>query len=116
MNLITTKCLQGNAYKTENNKICHTGLVYKIDATYVYTIEGNTSSAKGVVSNGGCVRTKKYRLNASSIDGYGRPDYSEKELDEVENTPNRTIMYVDNVDYEGLNVRKKCNTKKVTNQ
>lgn len=89
----------------ENNKICHTGLVYKIDVTYVYTIEGNTSSAKGVVSNGGCVRTKKYRLNASSIDGYGRPDYSEKELDEVETATNRMIMYVDNVDYEGLNVR-----------
>ena len=97
----------------KNNKICHTGLVYKIDATYVYTIEGNTSSAKGVVSNGGCVRTKKYRLNASSIDGYGRPDYSEKELEEVEIATNRMIMYVDNVDYEGLNVRSLKNNEVV---
>ena len=53
----------------------HTGLVYKVDNTYVYTIEGNTSSSAGVVANGGCVAKKKYRLNSSVIHGYGRPKY-----------------------------------------
>ncbi len=53
----------------------HTGLVYKVDNTYVYTIEGNTSNTSGVVANGGCVAKKKYKLNSSSIHGYGRPKY-----------------------------------------
>lgn len=55
---------------------CHTGLVYKVDSTYVYTIEGNTSSASGVVANGGSVEKKKYKKTYSKIYGYGRPDYS----------------------------------------
>ena len=53
----------------------HTGLVYKVDSVYVYTIEGNTSSSAGVVANGGCVAKKKYKLNSSVIHGYGRPKY-----------------------------------------
>lgn len=53
----------------------HTGIVYKVDSRYVYTIEGNTSSAAGIVSNGGCVRMKKYAVGSSLIEGYGRPNY-----------------------------------------
>jgi GH25 family lysozyme M1 (1,4-beta-N-acetylmuramidase) len=56
-------------------RICHTGIVYKIDATTVYTIEGNTSNKAGVVPNGGCVAKKSYLLTNSSIAGYGRPKY-----------------------------------------
>lgn len=56
-------------------RICHTGLVYNVDSNYVYTIEGNTSGANGVVSNGGGVCKKKYKLNNSRIAGYGRPKY-----------------------------------------
>jgi hypothetical protein len=62
-------------FKGSNGKPCHTGLVYKVDSTYVYTIEGNTSSASGVVANGGCVAKKKYAKTSSYIYGYGRPDY-----------------------------------------
>ena len=40
------------------------------------TIEGNTSSAAGVVENGGCVQDKSYPLTYSKIGGYGRPDFS----------------------------------------
>lgn len=54
----------------------HTGLVYKVDSKYVYTIEGNTSGASGVVSNGGGVAKKKYLLTYNRIKGYGRPDWS----------------------------------------
>ena len=58
--------------KTSN----HTGLVVKVDSSKVYTIEGNTSSAAGVVANGGCVRDKSYSLTYAKIMGYGRPDWS----------------------------------------
>lgn len=58
-----------------NGKETHTGLVYKVDASRVYTIEGNTSSASGVVANGGAVAKKSYALNYKSIVGYGRPKY-----------------------------------------
>lgn len=57
--------------------IAHTGLVYKVDSTYVYTIEGNTSGASGVIANGGGVCRKKYKLNYNRIAGYGRPNYGD---------------------------------------
>jgi hypothetical protein len=60
---------------TNGKRICHTGLVYKVDAKYVYTIEGNTSGASGVISNGGGVCKKKYLITDSKIAGYGRPKY-----------------------------------------
>ena len=66
----------------------HTGLVEKVEGGYVYTIEGNTGGASGVVSNGGGVCRKKYRLNGDNIGGYGRPDWSlvkeENEMTEKE--------------------------------
>ena len=55
--------------------ICHTGLIYNVDTLYVYTIEGNTSGASGVVANGGGVCKKKYAKTYSRIAGYGRPKY-----------------------------------------
>ena len=61
-------------FGTKGNE-SHTGIVYKVDATKVYTIEGNTSSASGVVANGGAVRKKSYSLSYSKIVGYGRPKY-----------------------------------------
>lgn len=54
----------------------HTGLVIAVGNGKVYTIEGNTSSASGVIPNGGCVRAKSYNLTATYICGYGRPDWS----------------------------------------
>jgi len=62
-------------YSSDKSSISHTGLVYAVDKTYVYTVEGNTSSASGVVANGGCVREKKYKLSYERIAGYGRPPY-----------------------------------------
>lgn len=53
----------------------HTGLVYKVDSLYVYTVEGNTSSQAGVIANGGGVFKKSYAINYNRIYGYGRPDY-----------------------------------------
>ena len=48
----------------------------KVENGYVCTIEGNTSSAYGVVANGGGVSRKRYPLSYGQIGGYGRPDWS----------------------------------------
>lgn len=58
-----------------SERICHTGIVTGADSAYVYTIEGNTSGASGVISNGGGVCRKKYSLKSGYIAGYGRPNY-----------------------------------------
>lgn len=74
----------------------HTGLVVKVDKQRVYTIEGNTSSAPGVVENGGAVAEKSYLLTYNKIAGYGRPDWSKapriwrtdtEEVNTLDNTP-----------------------------
>ena len=59
----------------------HTGIVYKVDSSKVYTVEGNTSGASGVVANGGGVFTKSYSLSNSRIYGYGRPAYDVEAID-----------------------------------
>ena len=62
-------------FKNSSGEICHTGLVYNVDRSYVYTIEGNTSTAFGIVANGGGVCKKKYKLGYNGIACYGRPKY-----------------------------------------
>lgn len=57
-------------------RICHVGIIYKIDSKYIYTIEGNTSNKKQLEANGGCVATKSYPLGYKNIACYGRPKYS----------------------------------------
>lgn len=89
----------------EGTSITHTGIVYKVDNTHVYTIEGNTSSDSGVVANGGSVNDKKYKLNSSYIAGYGRPKYKEETKAA---TTTLEIKYVYNCD--SLNVRKGAGT------
>jgi hypothetical protein len=61
-----------------NTVICHTGIVTKVEGSYVYTIEGNTSNGSTVIPNGGAVCEKRYSLSYSRIDGYGRPAYSDE--------------------------------------
>jgi peptidoglycan hydrolase-like protein with peptidoglycan-binding domain len=65
-------------------RICHTGLVYKVDGSRFYTIEGNTSGASGVIANGGGVCRKSYPLGYGRVDGFGYPDY-ERECPHGEN-------------------------------
>lgn len=61
-------------FGTKGNET-HTGIVYKVDSSKVYTIEGNTSGASGVIANGGGVCRKSYSLSYDKIVGYGRPKY-----------------------------------------
>lgn len=89
-------------FKNASGGIQHTGLVIGVTDSVVYTIEGNTSSASGVVANGGCVRCKSYGKLYKYIDGYGRPKYKEEPQPVVSN-----IKYVFNC--ESLNIRKSPN-------
>lgn len=69
----------------------HTGIVVGVKNGRVYTVEGNTSSAAGVIDNGGGVFEKNYSLNYAKIVGYGRPKYAEDSKSEVtEPTKNNT--------------------------
>lgn len=47
-------------------EVSHTGLVYAVDSSRVYTVEGNTSDG---------VFKRSYSLGDGSIYGYGRPNY-----------------------------------------
>lgn len=62
-------------YGEDGETVCHTGLVYAVDERCVYTVEGNTSSAEGVVANGGSVNRKRYLRTDKRLAGFGRPDY-----------------------------------------
>lgn len=87
-------------YNSGKTGIAHTGLVYDVDNTYVYTIEGNTSSASGVVANGGAVAKKKYKLAYTRIAGYGRPKYdAEPEATKTESvkTDNKKTKFSETV-------------------
>lgn len=63
-------------YSSSKGRIGHVGIVTKVTSTKVYTIEGNTSGASSLVTNGGGVRAKSYSLSSTYIDGYGRPPYA----------------------------------------
>ena len=56
----------------------HVGSVRSFDFSKVHTNEGNTSSAAGVVANGGAVRNKSYAISDPAIDGYVWIDWGEK--------------------------------------
>lgn len=60
---------------SDPNTIQHTGLVYDLDETYIYTIEGNTTGANGVIANGGGVCKKKYKRTYARLAGFGRPNW-----------------------------------------
>lgn len=53
----------------------HIGIVVKVTDSKVYTIEGNTSGASGVIDNGGGVANKSYSRSYSRIMGYGHPNF-----------------------------------------
>ena len=53
----------------------HTGLVVAVSGNTVTTIEGNTSGASGVISNGGGVCRKSYTIGKTTMT-FGRPDWS----------------------------------------
>ena len=66
-------------FKTTKYQYAHTGIITEVTDTEVTTIEGNTSSEKGVISNGGAVTKKHYPVSYSGFKGFGRPKYEAKQ-------------------------------------
>ena len=83
-------------WNSSKSDVAHTGIVYDVDRTYVYTVEGNTSSTSGVVANGGGVFCKKYKLNYARIYGYGRPNYDVE--DAADSVSNSAPVYIPTVE------------------
>lgn len=98
----TTPKTAAQVFFTRNGKISgchHTGLVIRVDKTYFYTIEGNTSGASTVVSNGGGVKTKKYKITeykGKVLFGYPKYDAEKKEEKEEMKEKTEAKTTVDN--------------------
>lgn len=58
-------------FGTGPNNVWHTGLVIEVTSSHVVTVEGNTSDMVG---------RRTYRLNDSTIYGYGRPDWGTSDI------------------------------------
>lgn len=97
---------------TDGASIYHTGLVYKVDNSKVYTVEGNTSNVNYVDGNGGRVCKKSYPLGASYIAGYGEPKFREnsEEVKEEGSSTEKVIDTVKVTETIGLNLREKPTT------
>lgn len=68
-------------FGTSIDSCSHTGIVEKVDASKVYTIEGNTSDK---------VARRTYALTSNKIVGYGRPKYDGEPVN-VTPTPTKTV-------------------------
>jgi len=73
-------------FKSASYAYAHTGIVVEVTASQIVTVEGNTSGASGVISNGGGVCKKTYSRNYANIVGYGRPVWTEAQQDVKINT------------------------------
>ena len=99
-------------FKDSSGIACHTGLVSSASSTTVVTIEGNTSSASGVIANGGAVAKKSYNINYSRIMGYGRPPYEKYETSTQEPVVQdelkveKKTMNIDGKDYTVSSIEK----------
>lgn len=101
-------------FTNSSGTICHTGLVVEVTPTKIVTIEGNTSSASGVVANGGCVAKKTYSISYSRIAGYGRPNYDAEPTTTTTTTNgalSKEIDWYGTVTASSLNVRKWAGTQ-----
>lgn len=63
-------------WSSKKKEFVHTGLVIKVQGDQFWTIEGNTSGASGVVSNGGGICQKTYYNSQLPGTKFCRPDYS----------------------------------------
>lgn len=70
-------------FRTARYSYAHVGRVVAVEGSTVYTIEGNTSGASGVVANGGGVFRKSYQRGSWNIVGYGRPKWASGEQDDT---------------------------------
>ena len=60
-------------YNSSRTGLAHCGLITKVTASKIYTVEGNTSSGDDIIiGNGGCVAEKEYAISNGRIAGYCR--------------------------------------------
>lgn len=81
----------------KNSAPAHVGIVYELDHSYVYTIEGNTSGGSGVIANGGGVAQKYYPQDYGRILGYGNPDWAALEKTKSNDNTNDNTKEADKV-------------------
>lgn len=63
--------------------LSHIGIIENVEGNTIHTIEGNTSNASELVTNGGCVARKTYSKTSSAIYGFARPDYSNEDSEDI---------------------------------
>jgi GH24 family phage-related lysozyme (muramidase) len=87
--LDTTPTVGAQVFFTKNGQTSgcyHTGLVYHVDGTYFYTVEGNTTGASGIIANGGGVAKKKYSISGQKgkvLFGHPKYDTIKKSIKEI---------------------------------
>ena len=88
--LDTTPGRGAQIFFTKNGRVdgCHhTGIVVKVGADYIETMEGNTSGTGGVIRNGGGVARKQYKIAALAGKAlFGHPKYDTVEPEEKTET------------------------------
>ena len=84
-------------WSSSKGRIGHVGIVTEVTSNRVYTIEGNTSGANTLVTNGGGVKAKSYALTSTYIDGYGLVDYGGeyKPAQQTEKKEGKIMLEVD---------------------
>lgn len=78
-------------FRTSRYRYAHVGRVVAVDKSTVYTVEGNTSGASGVIANGGGVCRKSYPRSSWNIVGYGRPRWEQGEQEEYDEGEDETV-------------------------
>jgi|GEM_PF-3130089 len=86
-------------FSSDGSTAAHIGIVYAVDGSYVFSIEGNTSGGSTLVANGGGVAKKSYTLGYGKILGYGVPAYGDSE------TPVGNVRYTVTTKSDPLNCR-----------
>lgn len=94
-------------YSSTKGRIGHVGIVTKTSSGKVYTIEGNTSGANTLITNGGGVRAKSYALTSTYIDGYGDVAYDGAASSGTTSTTGKVTVALDTLKSgsEGAQVR-----------
>lgn len=64
-------------------EINHTGIVYKVEGDYVYTVEGNSGDE---------VKTHRYASSNKKIAGYGHPEWKEEAETIADTAPTKPIQ------------------------
>ena len=108
--------------KSTGTTSSHIGLVVYCDGSTVYTVEGNTSQAAGLDTNGGGVYFKSYDLSYSNIMGYGVLPYATNANaitpDYTGNTVTKGIFINTNYNNSGVSIsaynQESCTTKSAT--